>query len=120
MDLEDGIYDHEVTPLVVQTVNRKGQEIRMAGIQRIQKDMSTVNQLFKDLSGIVIQQGESINAIESSVEKAVLNSEKATEEIKKTETRHRKQQGAVLRIIGILFAFVMMLFLVRTFIFKSV
>lgn len=120
MDLEDGIYDHEATPLVVQTVNRKGQEVRLAGIQRIQKDMSTVNQLFKDLSGIVISQGETINAIDSSVEKAVSNSQKATEEIKKTEKRHRKQHGAALRIVGFLFAFILTLFLVRTFIFRSV
>ncbi len=118
MDLEDGICDHEAAPLMMQSVNRKGQEVRLAGIQRIQKDMSTVNQLFKDLSTIVIKQGDSINAMDASVEKAVENSQKATEEVRKTEKRHRKQQNAALRIIGILFAFLLVIFLVRTFIFR--
>lgn len=119
MDLEDGTYDHEATPLVVQTVNRKGQEIRLAGIQRIQKDMSTVNQLFKDLSGIVIMQGDSINAMDASVEKAVQNAQRANEEISVTEKRHRKQQGAVLRVIGVLVAFILVLFIMRTYIFRT-
>jgi t-SNARE complex subunit (syntaxin) len=119
MDLEEGRFEHESEPLVLQTTTRKGQDIRLAGIQRIQRDMTTVNQLFKDLSTIVISQGDSITAIDASVEKAVEHSRKATEEVAKTDKRHRQQQSFAFRLIGILLMFVLSLFLIRTFIFRS-
>ena len=118
IDMEDGFGNGENSPLMVQTRKTRAQEARHAGMQRIQKDMYTVNQLFKDLSQIVIQQGDSINAIDASVEKTLDHSSKATEEVLKTDKRHRQQQSTAIRLAVFLLMFIIMIFLVRTYIFR--
>ena len=117
INMEDGFGDGETSPLMVQTRTTKAQQARNAGMQRIQKDMFTVNQLFKDLSGIVIQQGESITAIAASVEKTLDHSSKAGEEVMKTDKRHRQQQMTAIRLAGCFLMFIIMIFLIRTYIF---
>jgi hypothetical protein len=77
--MEDGILGSEAMPLITETRQSKSSQLRQAGIQRIHKDMTTVNQLFKDLSGIVVQQGEMIRGAEASVSQLVENSSKANE-----------------------------------------
>lgn len=116
METQDDSDDYEkgeMSPLVTNVRVNKREEIRQAGIQRIQRDMSTVNQLFKDLSGLVIQQGDTITAVDSAVEKSVENSRNAKEEVEKTEKRHRQQQRFLLRIIVILVLAILAIFLIR-------
>ena len=112
-DDSDDYEKGEMSPLVANVRVNKREEVRQAGIQRIQADMNTVNQLFKDLSGLVIQQGDSITAIDSAVEKSIDNSRNANEEVEKTEKRHRQQQRFLLRIIVILVLAILAIFLIR-------
>ena len=116
METQDDSDDYEkgeMSPLVTNLRVNKRDEARKAGIQRIQKDMNTVNQLFKDLSGLVIQQGDSITAVDSTVERSVGNSRNAKEEVEKTEKRHRQQQKFLLKIIVILVLAILTIFLIR-------
>jgi hypothetical protein len=112
-DDSDDYEKGEMSPLVTQTRVNKRDEVRKAGIQRIQADMSTVNQLFKDLSGLVIQQGDTITAVDSAVERSVENSRNAQEEVEKTDKRHRQQQRFLLRIIIVLVLAILAIFLIR-------
>ena len=112
-DDSDDYEKGEMSPLMTQARVSKRDEVRHAGIQRIQRDMNTVNQLFRDLSGIVIQQGERITAIDATVEKSVDNSRNAKEEVVKTEKRYRQQQRFVLKLIVFLILAILSIFLVR-------
>lgn len=116
--LEDGILNIEEAPLLVLSRTSKAHQIRQAGIQRIQKDMSTVNQLFKDLSGIVIQQGEMIRSVDSSVEKSVEHSWRANEEFSKTHKRHKEKQMIAIRFSLVLIGFIVSIFLIRRILFS--
>ena len=116
METRDDSDDYErgeMSPLVTETRVNKRDEVRKAGIQRIQRDMSTVNQLFKDLSGLVVSQGDTITGVDSAVERTVDNSQKAREEVEKTDKRHRQQQRFLLRIIIILVVAILAIFLIR-------
>jgi len=112
-DESDDFEKGELSPLMTQQRISKRVEIRQAGIQRIQRDMTTVNQLYRDLSGIVIQQGESITAIDASVEQSVQNSKNANDEVHKTEQRYRNQQRFVMRLIIFLILAIIVVFLLR-------
>ena len=108
-DFEKG----EMSPLMTQARVSKREELRHAGIARIQRDMTAVNQLYRDLSGIVIQQGETITAIDASVEQTVQHTKNTNEEIQKTEQRHRQQQRFVIRLIVFLIIAIILVFLLR-------
>ena len=91
----------------------KLQQARDAGIQRIHKDFVAVNQLFKDLSGIVIQQGDAIRSIDTSVEKSVDNSRRAHDELSKTNKRQNDTRLLAIRIAIFVIAFLLSIFLTR-------
>ncbi len=57
MDLDD-LEGGEFTPLMVSNKSKDSAKLehRASGIRRIHQDMLNVNQLFKDLSGIAVQQ----------------------------------------------------------------
>ena len=116
--LEDGILNTESSPLLVSARVSKSNQVRQEGLQRIQKDMFTVNQLFKDLSNIVIQQSENIRSIDSSVEKSVVNSRNANEEISKTHKRYKDREALTIRIALFLLGFIVFVFLTRRILFQ--
>lgn len=116
--LEHGFIETESAPLMATTRVSRSQALRQAGVQRIQKDMFTVNQLFKDLSGIVIHQGETIQSIDSSVEKSAHNSKLANEELTKTSKRYQQQQWAAIRVGIFLLGFIISVFLLRRMLFS--
>lgn len=111
--IEDGLLGSEAAPLLVESRASKAQMVRQVGLQRIQKDMSTVNQLYKDLSGIVIQQGEMLRAVDSSVSRSVENSSRANEEINKTYNRQKERRALALRLVAFLFGLIVFLLLSR-------
>jgi t-SNARE complex subunit (syntaxin) len=111
--MEDGILGHEASPLLSDVRVSKGQQARQAGLQRIQKDMSTVNQLFRDLSGIVLQQEEMLRSVDSSVSRSVDSSSKANEELTKSYKRQQERQALALRLAAFLFGFILFIFMSR-------
>ena len=111
--IEDGLLGSEAAPLLLESRASKAQMVRQVGLQRIQKDMSTVNQLYKDLSGIVIQQGEMLRAVDSSVSRSVENSSRANEEINKTYNRQKERRALALRLVAFLFGLIVFLLLSR-------
>jgi t-SNARE complex subunit (syntaxin) len=112
-DDSDDFEKGELSPLVTNIRVNKREEARNAGIQRIQRDMNTVNQLFRDLSGLVIHQGDSVTAVDASVERSITHAENAKEEVEKTDKRHKQQQKFLLRIIIILVVAILVIFLIR-------
>ena len=116
--LEDGILNIEVAPLLVSSRKSEALHSRQKGIQRIQADMSIVNQLFKDLSGIVISQGDIIRSIDSSVEKSVEYTAKTNDELSKTHKRQKDRQLLAIRVGMFLFGFIVLIFLTRRILFS--
>ena len=111
--MEDGILGGESDPLITEVRVTKSQQIRQAGLQRIQRDMSTVNQLFKDLSGIVLSQGEMLQSVDASVARSVENTSKANDEVSKTYKRQKERQALALRLAAFLFGFLVFIFISR-------
>lgn len=111
--LEDGILNIESVPLMVDRRVTRASQARQAGLQRIEKDMFTVNQLFKDLSGMVVQQSEMIRSVEVSVSEAVDTTCRSKEEIEKTHKRYKERQALTIRIAAFLLAFLLLVFLTR-------
>ena len=111
--IEDGILGGESAPLLVDARFSKSQLVRQAGLQRIQKDMSTVNQLFKDLSGMVVQQGEMLRTVDSSVQRSMENSSKSNDEVSKTYKRQKERQALALRLAAFIFGFIVFILLSR-------
>lgn len=116
--IEDGILGGEGVPLMISKRVSKVDQLRQAGLQRIQKDMFTVNQLYKDLSGMVIQQGDTIHSLDSSVSNSVENSSKARMELEKTYKRQKERQALALKLALILLGFIVFIFLSRRVLFS--
>lgn len=111
--IEHGYINHEGSPLLLESRVSKSQAVRLAGMQRIQKDMFTVNKLFKDLSGIVIQQGDTVQSIDMAVERATFNGKMACDELEKTDKRNKRHQWAAVRVAFFMICFIFLVFLVR-------
>jgi t-SNARE complex subunit (syntaxin) len=115
--MEDGILGGESDPLIMDVRVSKSQQIRQAGLQRIQKDMTTVNQLFRDLSGIVVSQGEMLRSVDANISRTVENSSKANDEVNKTYKREKERQALALRLAAFLFGFIVFIFISRRLLF---
>lgn len=115
--MEDGILGGESDPLIMDVRVSKSQQIRQAGLQRIQKDMTTVNQLFRDLSGIVVSQGEMLRSVDASISRTVENNSKANDEVNKTYKRQKERQALALRLAAFLFGFIVFIFISRRLLF---
>merc|ERR1711869_63242 len=61
---------------------------REEGIKRIQSEMASVNQIFRDLASLVTEQGRQIETIESNADLSAVNSQKAGDELNKSLRRH--------------------------------
>lgn len=73
---------------------------RAAGITRIHQQMSQVSSMFRDLSSMVISQGESIATIEQNAERSSENIHQTTKQLKITYDR-RQQLKDLLMILCI-------------------
>lgn len=111
--LEDGILSIESAPLMAERRTTRSDQVRQAGLQRIEKDMFSVNQLFKDLSGMVVQQNDMIRSVEVSVNEAVENTSRSKNEIAKTHKRYTDRQDLAFRVAAFLLALVLVIFLSR-------
>lgn len=89
-------------------VNHAVARERAEGIQRIQKQVTEVNQIFRDLAEIVVGQDQQIRTIESSVDLANTHTRKAVSELKRA---HDYQKTSRDRNCSLLMVVVVVLFL---------
>lgn len=68
---------------------------RASGIAHISQQVSQVNSMFKDLSAMVIAQGETVSTIENNAESAVGYTKRASMEIKVTHDRRKHIKDAI-------------------------
>lgn len=74
---------------------------RESGIQRIQSQVSEVNQIFRDLATIVTDQGTQLESIESASEETSTHVAGAVSELKKTAERQRSSRERLCCLLGV-------------------
>ncbi len=75
----------------------------------IQKDMSSLNQMFLDLTQMVRQQGELTATIESNVEQSVVHIEQGQNELLKYLNTISSNRGLIIKIFFVLVVFILFL-----------
>jgi len=65
---------------------------REEGIKEIEKTVVEVNDIFRDLSALVAEQGSMIDSIESNIETSVVHTSKGVEELQKASTYQKKSR----------------------------
>merc|ERR1712137_79603 len=94
---------------------------REKGIAEIQGNMLEINEMFRDLNTIVIEQAPLVDSIENHIEHARFDVEKGVEEIEKAST-HQKSAGGKTRMIACILILVMiviiMIALLAVFVFN--
>jgi len=88
---------HEQQVLLAHRVAMEREE----GILRIQSQVSEVGAIFRELAGLVVEQGQQFESIEAAVSDASVNTSKATDELKRSMQRQRRSQE---RLYCLLFA----------------
>ena len=86
--------------------NRTTTNERSAGMNRIHQQVSQVSSMFRDLSNIVVSQGESVATIEQTVDNAASNIKEVNVQLKVSQDR-RKQLKDLIFILGCLVMFVL-------------
>eukprot|EP01114_Cavostelium_apophysatum_P015761 TRINITY_DN4364_c0_g1_i2.p1 TRINITY_DN4364_c0_g1~~TRINITY_DN4364_c0_g1_i2.p1 ORF type:complete len:319 (+),score=63.04 TRINITY_DN4364_c0_g1_i2:205-1161(+) len=82
-------------------------EERDRDIVEIEKTVGEVNEIFRDLSTLVVEQGQMIDSIESNIESAVHDTDRGVEEIEKANNYQKKSRTklcCILLIITLLLA----------------
>lgn len=85
-ELLEGLACEQMDDMSIQ--NRIARE-RSEGIQRIRSQVSEVNQIFRDLASVVTEQGQHLDTIEDTAQRATEDTSKAVKELKKTSERQR-------------------------------
>ena len=79
---------------------------RSAGMNRIHQQVSQVSSMFRDLSSIVISQGESISTIENTVDNAASNIKDVNTQLKVTRDS-KKQLRDIVVILACIILFIL-------------
>jgi t-SNARE complex subunit (syntaxin) len=74
---------------------------REEGIKEIEKTVKEVNEIFIDLSNLVVEQGEMIDNIESNVEASVVDTSKGTEELV-TASKYQKKARTKMCLLALI------------------
>ncbi|CAG9322774.1 unnamed protein product [Blepharisma stoltei] len=74
---------------------------RMEEVQQLEKDMITVNAMFKDVSNMVVEQGAMLDSAENNVDVAVKETGRAVVELDKAENYQKKSKNKLYCILGI-------------------
>ncbi|CAG9327721.1 unnamed protein product [Blepharisma stoltei] len=82
---------------------------RFEEVQQLEKDMITVNAMFKDVSNMVVEQGGMLDSAENNVEVAVKETGRAVVELNKAEVYQKKSKGKLFCILGIVIVVVLVL-----------
>jgi t-SNARE complex subunit (syntaxin) len=81
---------------------------RASGIAQIHQQVSQVNSMFKDLSQMVIAQGETVQTIEDNAESASSFTKRATMEIKITHDRRKHIKDAIFILGGFIMVVILL------------
>ena len=81
---------------------------RASGIARIHQQVTQVNSMFKDLSAIVIAQGETAQTIEDNAESSVGFTKRATMQIKITHDRRTHIKDAIFILAGLIITVILL------------
>ncbi len=100
-DEEEGLQDEELQQRVSLLNDRVVGSDRLNGITRIHQQISQVNSLFRDLSSMVIAQGDGIATIEQNSERSADNTRHSASELKISFDR-RKQLKDVIMILAVI------------------
>lgn len=98
LDVVDIVKDDDTLNLIVQE--------REEGIRRVQNQVSQVNQMFRDLATIVVEQGEQLNTIESQAESAAENTVQASKELKKAVAKQGSLKDRLMILLILVTTFV--------------
>jgi len=92
---------------------------REQGIKDIEKAVLEVNEIFRDLSTLVVEQGSMINSIEANVEASAAETTKATSEIKKASEYQKSARGKMCCLALILMIIIAVIVVVIYFFFRK-
>jgi len=86
-------------------------QARDADIRQIEKNIIEVNEIFQDLSKLVVEQGSMIDNIESNIESSVVSTSTGVEEIRKASDHQKKARTKLccLTVILLIIASVLVL-----------
>ncbi len=90
----------------------QGELERSKAIGRMHSQIGQVNQMFRDLSELVISQGDQLNTIESNFESSASNTKQAAEQVRVTHDR-RKQLKDFILILSMILIFVVLISVYR-------
>lgn len=85
---------------------------REESLQKLERDIVDVNQIFKDLGLLVHEQGDVIDSIEANVESASVDVEQGTEQLRQAreyQSKARKKKCIIITIIVIILALVIII-----------
>ena len=88
---------------------------REQAIRKIESDIVEVNQIFKDLAGIVHEQGTVIDSIEGNIENSSVQIQHGTQELYKASEYSRKARQKKFCLILVLLAVLGAIFLIIYF-----
>jgi len=92
---------------------------REQGIKDIEKAVLEVNEIFRDLSTLVVEQGSMINSIEANVEASAAETTKATSEIRKASEYQKSARGKMCCLALILMIIIAVIVVVIYFFFRK-
>ncbi len=81
---------------------------RSSGIAKIHQQVSQVNSMFRDLSAMVIAQGETVQTIEDNVENSAAFTKKAKLEIIITHDRRKHIKDAIFILGGLILVVILL------------
>lgn len=94
--------DDEEQPSGLAALQSRFAQEREAGFQKIQGQVSEVNQMFRDIASLVKGQGHDMELIEDNAELTSQDTRAAVGELKKTSKRMRTNRERLLCILGVL------------------
>uniref|UniRef100_A0A8C1WWX2 Syntaxin-16 n=1 Tax=Cyprinus carpio TaxID=7962 RepID=A0A8C1WWX2_CYPCA len=106
-NLEIGFTDHQ---LVLVQQNTVVVEEREREIRQIVQSISDLNEIFRDLAGMVVEQGTVLDRIDFNVEQACVKTDEGLQQLQKAEQYQKKNRKML--VILILFVIVVVLILV--------
>ena len=96
----------------VSQLNEEDLKRRQEEITHIEKDMVIVNNMFKDVAGMIVQQGEMLNQAETHVDKAQQETGEAVNELRRADKYQKSGSKKMCYIFVIVLIVVIVLILI--------
>jgi t-SNARE complex subunit (syntaxin) len=85
---------------------------RQEGIRKIERDVTELAEMFKDLQTLVVQQQDSLNVVEENVQRTKAETEQGLKELQEAErlqNKARKRMCFILAILVIILAVIVLI-----------